>query len=369
MKRPHSALPVKHSGSERKTEPKSYWLEQYWPRPNRDVSTLYMWFHEKKEGRDALIKAGDRVLFYETKRHPDPGERFLGAQTVFASGTVTGKREYIPNPEQLMGGKRWLFKRVVHPEYSVPPAEGVPLAKVKELLGLEGWPQAGFEIKDPGAFDALEKELRLCQEKYNEKIAKTISTGSQGKTRPFAGKVATKFSMGDQESDPAARLAALEQASNTHKEILNKLDGLLKSSGYESRETTQIDLLAQIGDQQWLFEVKSSHENNYLTQVRHGVAQLYEYRYRWASPSAKLCLVMQTVVPSRLEWLPDYLNNKLEIALCWPVPQGFQYASGEINSFLRARPDAERAIPRWGIASGAQPASPERGRPGKSKIG
>jgi len=101
------------------------------------------------------------VLFYEVGKDPDT--KFKGSKTMFALGTVTSERVYIPEEDQFFGNKRWIFKRAMSIDFIVPPPSGVPLPRLKEILGLSNWPMAGFRIYNTDQFRKLESELRKCQ--------------------------------------------------------------------------------------------------------------------------------------------------------------------------------------------------------------
>ena len=87
----------------------------------------------------------------------------------------------------------------------------------------------------------------------------------------------------------------------------------------EVGDSQHIDLWAILpGGQIFIFEVKSGGEG-VLEQVRKGVSQLYEYRYRYSREkkefkSARLCLVLpdEPAAP----WMPGYLCEDRGINLC-----------------------------------------------------
>jgi hypothetical protein len=67
-----------------------------------------------------------------------------------------------------------------------------------------------------------------------------------------------------------------------------------------------------------MFEMKSGGEN-LLDQIRKGLSQLYEYRYRYQNEIAagtSLCLVLPKE-PSEMPWVLDYLCMDREISVCW----------------------------------------------------
>ena len=80
-----------------------------------------------------------------------------------------------------------------------------------------------------------------------------------------------------------------------------------------------IDLWAKLPDGRvFIFEIKSGGEGIW-EQIRKGVSQLYEYRYRYALEmddfkDAHLCLVLPEDSPGG--WMPDYLCLDRDINLC-----------------------------------------------------
>ena len=85
------------------------------------------------------------------------------------------------------------------------------------------------------------------------------------------------------------------------------------------KENPHIDMCADIpNDGSIIFEMKSGGEN-LIDQIRKGVSQLYEYRYRYKNEFAafpSLCLVLPNN-PQTIPWIEDYLCNDREITMCW----------------------------------------------------
>lgn len=71
----------------------------------------------------------------------------------------------------------------------------------------------------------------------------------------------------------------LDRANAVHQTILQQLIELFKSHGYDTRFSRTVDLFAHNGESAFLFEVKSTESNNFRTQARKGIAQLFEYEY------------------------------------------------------------------------------------------
>ena len=121
-------------------------------------------------------------------------------------------------------------------------------------------------------------------------------------------------------ADPELTRIKMQRRNLAHKELVDKMDKLLRGLDAEPKENEHIDLFAQIPDDgSFIFEMKSGGEN-ILDQIRKGLSQLYEYRYRYRNniegEDASLCLVLPEN-PTSLPWLIDYLCKDREISLCW----------------------------------------------------
>jgi len=135
--------------------------------------------------------------------------------------------------------------------------------------------------------------------------------------RDFQGNIPRAFVASGNISDPYETIVRREKANREHARILSILAASLRLKGYIVSENTFVDLYTATDGQQFIFEVKSNNTRNTLSQIRKAIAQLYEYRYRSASPDAVLCIVLQEK-PIQ-EWVIDYLLNDRKILLCWLV--------------------------------------------------
>ena len=77
-----------------------------------------------------------------------------------------------------------------------------------------------------------------------------------------------------------------------------------------------IDLAVRL-DRDYIFEMKSTTEQNIRSQVRKGMSQLYEYRYFQNLPFAKLILVVENPLSASHSWMLEYLENDREIYIVW----------------------------------------------------
>jgi hypothetical protein len=120
-------------------------------------------------------------------------------------------------------------------------------------------------------------------------------------------------------ADPEVTRVKRERQNLIHKILVDKMAEYLKIKGAKPLENPHIDLYAEIpSDGAFLFEMKSGGEN-ILAQIRKGLGQLYEYRFRYRSQISKeanLCLVVQES-PSDLPWIYEYLCEDRGICVCW----------------------------------------------------
>ncbi len=82
------------------------------------------------------------------------------------------------------------------------------------------------------------------------------------------------------------------------------------------RRGVSFDLAANI-DGDFIFEMKSSNEDNVRDQVRKGLSQLYEYLYLQNKPKATLVLVLEKPINATNKWMIDYLENDRDVLLVW----------------------------------------------------
>ncbi|MCE9583736.1 MAG: hypothetical protein K8T20_14740 [Planctomycetes bacterium] len=286
-----------------------------------------MYFHEKKLKKEKTVLAGDRILFYETKKHPDHKKdpEWHGVKRLFASGTLTELAETIPPERQVRGEKRWLLRRMVVPDIVVPPKMGVPLAEVRRIRG-KGVGRQGFEIRPKEQFDLLEEALRRRRDSLNASGPVSVVAPQAHSWQAFRPGDPMQVGVATAPLDLAAVAAAQERAQNAHIALLNSFAAMLAELGVDPEWNAHCDLAADIAGARWLFEAKSCHEGNVLGQIRHGVSQLHEYRFRYCrhEPGAELCLVLQIAPPTELGWIVEYLERDRGIRVTWPIPDGFR---------------------------------------------
>lgn len=123
-------------------------------------------------------------------------------------------------------------------------------------------------------------------------------------------------------ADPAQRLLLLEKATRGHARALDALASILSRAGYEPYEQIGgFDLLVETGSMGHLFEIKTWRPENLKEQIRIGVAQLYEYRWRNRSKLPKetrLYLLLDRRPPiNEIAWIWQFLYEDRVIVPCW----------------------------------------------------
>lgn len=111
--------------------------------------------------------------------------------------------------------------------------------------------------------------------------------------------------------------AKMERANAAHRQLVKLVAGRIQQAGFLPVYNPLIDLAAQVEDQQFIFEMKSSQEKNFRAQIRKGLSQLYEYRYLQDAPDATLVLVIEKSLPPTIEWMQEYLETDRNIKLIW----------------------------------------------------
>jgi len=108
----------------------------------------------------------------------------------------------------------------------------------------------------------------------------------------------------------------IERAANSHIALVNLVSQRIREIGGIPKSNQLIDLAVRL-DQDYIFEMKSTTEENIRAQVRKGMSQLYEYRYLQNRPEAKLILVVEKPLGSTHEWMKNYLESDRNINLVW----------------------------------------------------
>jgi hypothetical protein len=151
-------------------------------------------------------------------------------------------------------------------------------------------------------------------------LPKTYTLKTRDEFTPIPKKSSRKRDLADPEITQIKR----QRRNLAHKMLVDQMDSLLRSLGAEPMESQHIDLYAKIPDDgSFIFEMKSGGEN-LLAQIRKGLSQLYEYRFRYndqMEDDITLCMVLPKQ-PSEIPWIQEYLCEDREICLCWFTSRG-----------------------------------------------
>jgi hypothetical protein len=114
----------------------------------------------------------------------------------------------------------------------------------------------------------------------------------------------------------------LARAENVHSTILQELIDIFKKKGYDTLSNKFVDLFAHDGNRSYLLEVKSTENNNFRSQARKGIVQLFEYDYfeisKYVSENnLKLKQMHNIIVPSKIPNDNKYIDfiNSLDIGV------------------------------------------------------
>jgi len=108
----------------------------------------------------------------------------------------------------------------------------------------------------------------------------------------------------------------LERAVNAHLSLVNLVSKRIRQNGGIPKSNQLIDLAIKL-DRDYIFEIKSTKDDNVRSQIRKGISQLYEYRYLQNKPNAKLILVVENPLNTNHSWMLDYIEGDREINLVW----------------------------------------------------
>jgi hypothetical protein len=99
-----------------------------------------------------------------------------------------------------------------------------------------------------------------------------------------------------------------------------------------------VDAFTRLKSGPAIFEAKSVTDNNELAQVRHGLSQLYEYRFRHNMEDASLWLLLSR--PPKEEWLVNYLERDRGVHVLWL--EGGELFGPFVDRLLESGSDAMR---------------------------
>jgi hypothetical protein len=186
----------------------------------------------------------------------------------------------------------------------------------------------GVKILPAWVIDALsgDKVMQIAETAIPAKNGINISVlNNSAWTYPLRDRIssplpAQPYNRSTEIADPEVTRIKLQRRNLVHKDLIDKMTEWLKKLDLQPKESDHIDLYAKIpNDGSFIFEMKSGGES-LLDQIRKGLSQLYEYRYRYRDiiddKHISLCLVL-TESPLIIPWLTEYLCTDREINICW----------------------------------------------------
>lgn len=174
-------------------------------------------------------------------------------------------------------------------------------------------------IRDAGLLQRSANSSRL--QKYSGSVVKQTAPPSQGltgrrlKLSPTAAPTTSSTGVIRVDVDAQKR----ERANLIHWRLVDAKSSFLDARSLEPYANAHIDLYADDKGDVILYEMKSIdlESSNLLSQVRKAVSQLYEYRYIYEEPKARLCIVTNRGIAKKDHWMLDYLANNRSIAYEW----------------------------------------------------
>ena len=174
-------------------------------------------------------------------------------------------------------------------------------------------------LRDAGLLQPSVVKNRL--QKYVGSVVKQSAPSTQGLTgRRLNKSPSAPPSTGAQESIRVdVDVKKRERANQIHWQLVDAKSSFLDGRELEPYANEHIDLYVNDQGNVILYEMKSVAPEgmNLLSQIRKAVSQLYEYRYIYEEPNARLCIVTNYGVGKKDEWLLDYLAKDRAIAYEW----------------------------------------------------
>ncbi|MBF0555969.1 MAG: hypothetical protein HQK96_15700 [Nitrospirae bacterium] len=194
------------------------------------------------------------------------------------------------------------------PSHTIAQKFATTLGEIATALRLENREGVvtGLELLN---FENLPLTLNSAVQKILDSVP-SISINSTKNSRSRTGSNKTIRSVLSQYSK-----MKFDVANATHAEILDFLISYLELHGHRIETNQFIDAFTRLKSGPAIFEAKSVTEENELSQVRHGLIQLYEYRFRHKLKDASLWLLLSR--EPKEKWLIEYIEHDRGICLLW----------------------------------------------------
>jgi hypothetical protein len=119
-----------------------------------------------------------------------------------------------------------------------------------------------------------------------------------------------------------------ERTNASHRYLMNCVVEKLQARDATPRPNKLVDLSAVVAGETYFFEIKPTTTENFGSQFRLAVSQLYECRYLQHAPDAKLVIIMGSPPATEDEWLIDYGVQSRGVLIAW---------KGSADNFIAAR--------------------------------
>ena len=108
-----------------------------------------------------------------------------------------------------------------------------------------------------------------------------------------------------------------DRANIDHWNLITAKSEFLHDRKFSPIENELIDLYVEDKKDVIIYEMKSMTKKNFRSQLRKAIAQLYEYRYIFSAPKARICMVTNFPISKKQDWAIDYLTKDRGIAYEW----------------------------------------------------
>jgi hypothetical protein len=202
------------------------------------------------------------------------------------------REELLANPVMFLKSRGWL---------GLLNAKSVPTTRASPLLLVDATPleDAAIEIRP---------------------LSKSIAADWDRKSPTVSGKATTTANVD---------LISRERANLSHYTLEKQLADLVRGRGLTPKYNQNIDLFFETANGSVLVEIKSCNHNNFHSQLRKAISQLFEYRFVYealVTENSAMMVLMETAPPKRKSWLADYAAS-VGIVLAWIDPKSREIVS------------------------------------------
>jgi hypothetical protein len=228
--------------------------------PNFSKKDNYLWIHEQKEKLNKwplLVPFSEIYLFSEIPSLAD----------LIAPSLDNGE--------------------IVKQQIDLLLKNSIPLSQVSGFPQMGSFSKVSQDVADKILYDkrplylyssTIETSVTEARQTTLDKISDVSETLRYADTLKVFDSIKTRIVKNSKETYVKDN-ELLAKAEVAHATVLQQLITMFKSKGFETRSNRFVDLFAYNEDRSFLFEVKSTENNNFRSQARKGIVQLYEYDY------------------------------------------------------------------------------------------